>query len=145
MYLNFKIIRSPIGFSIDKTDHTMELVHEWFPIEKFIKVDTPFLKDSKYENELMAAVTLTLNALFKVEIKYYGKFGHDVGQIQHIDIMRRTEIHYRAFCLGKQTVTTTIPGFQCLKRRIQYMASHTHKPIFHTSNSYDESNFIRLT
>ena len=81
MYLNFKIIRSPIGFSIDQTDHTMELVHEWFPIEKFIKVDTPFLKDSKYENELMAAVTLTLNALFKVEIKYYGKFGHDVGQI----------------------------------------------------------------
>ena len=37
----------------------------------------------------------------------------------------------------------TIPGFQCLKRCIQYMSSHPNKPILFPSNSYDISkNFI---
>ena len=39
----------------------------------------------------------------------------------------------------------TITGFQGLKPCIQFLASHPHKPIFYTFNSYDESNVIRLT
>ena len=30
-YLNFRIFQSPLGFSVDQTDHIMELVNEWFP------------------------------------------------------------------------------------------------------------------
>ena len=30
-YLNFRIFQSPFGFSIDQTDHIMELLNEWFP------------------------------------------------------------------------------------------------------------------
>ena len=48
-YLNFLICQSPLGFSVDQTDHIMELVNEWFPTGKFIKVDTPFRTDSTYE------------------------------------------------------------------------------------------------
>ena len=39
----------------------------------------------------------------------------------------------------------TLPGFQGIKRCVQYLASHPHKPIFYPSNSYDGSNVIRLT
>ena len=38
----------------------------------------------------------------------------------------------------------TLPDFQGLKHCIQYLASHTHKPIFYPTNSYDGSNVIRL-
>ena len=41
-YLNFRIFQSPLGFSIDQTDHIMELVNEWFPTGKFINIDTHF-------------------------------------------------------------------------------------------------------
>ena len=49
-YLNFRIFQSPLGFSIDQTDHKMELVNEWFPTGKFRNVDTHFWTDSSYEN-----------------------------------------------------------------------------------------------
>ena len=38
-----------------------------------------------------------------------------------------------------------LPGFQGIKCCVQYLAIHPHKPIFYPSNSYDGSNFIRLT
>ena len=48
-YLNFRIFQSPLGFSVDQTDHIMELVNEWLPTGNFRKVDTPFWTDSAYE------------------------------------------------------------------------------------------------
>ena len=40
-YLNLRIFQSYLGFSVDQTDHTMELVNEWLPTGKFRKVNTP--------------------------------------------------------------------------------------------------------
>ena len=48
-YLNFLIFQSPLGFSIDQTDHIMELVNEWFPTGKFRNIDTTFWTDFSYE------------------------------------------------------------------------------------------------
>ena len=39
----------------------------------------------------------------------------------------------------------TLPGFLGIKIYVQYLDSNSHKPIFYTSNSYDGSNFIRIT
>ena len=64
-YLNFRICPSPLGFSVDKTDHIMELVNELFPKGKFRKVDTPFRTYSEYEKELFSALPLTGHALHK--------------------------------------------------------------------------------
>ena len=58
----------------------------------FRRVDTPFRTDSTYEKEIMDALPLTVNTLHKAEMEYHGKFGHNLGRIQHIDIMSRTEI-----------------------------------------------------
>ena len=41
----------------------MDLVNEWFPTGKFIKVDTPFRADYAHEKELMAALPLTAHAI----------------------------------------------------------------------------------
>ena len=48
-YLNLRIFQSYLGFSVDQTDHTMELVNEWLPTGKFRKVNTPFSTDHIYE------------------------------------------------------------------------------------------------
>ena len=48
-YLNFRVFHSPISFSVDQTDHIMEMVNKWFPTEKFRNVDTHFWTDSAYE------------------------------------------------------------------------------------------------
>ena len=66
----------------------MELVNEWFPTGKFRNIDTPFWIDSSYENYLLAALPLTGHAIHKSGMEYHGKFGHTLGRIQHISLMR---------------------------------------------------------
>ena len=55
------------------------------------------------------------------------------------------DILHIAYRLGTQTVAPKLPGFQGLKIRIQYFATHPHKPILYPYNLYEGSNVIRLT
>ena len=52
---------------------------------------------------------------------------------------------YATCRLETQTMAPTLPVFQYIKRFVQYLDSHPHKPIFYPSNSYDGSTVIRLT
>ena len=85
----------------------------------------------------MAALPLNGNTLHKTEIDYCGKFGHTIGRIQHIILIRRIEIFYTAFHLATQNVAHTLTGYQGLKLFIQNMDSHPRKPIFYPYNYYD--------
>ena len=78
-------------------------------------------------------------------MEYHGKFGHTLGRIQKIALMSRIDLCYANCRLSTQTVAPNLPGFQGIKRCVQYLASHPHKPIFHPYNYYDGSNIIRLT
>ena len=78
-------------------------------------------------------------------MEYHGKFGHTLGRIQHIALMSIIDLCYTTHCLATQTVAPTLPDFQGIKCCVKYLASHPHKTIFYPSNSYDGSNFIRLT
>ena len=85
----------------------------------------------------MTALLLSGHALHNHEMEYHGKFGHKLGRIQHIDLMSRIILCYETCCLATQTVASTLPGFQGIKRCVEYLASHPHKTIFYPSNSYD--------
>ena len=80
-YLILRICLSPLGFSINQTDHITELVNEWSPTGKCRKVDTPVSTEYAYEKELMDAFTLAGNVLNKSEKEYHGKFGHTIERI----------------------------------------------------------------
>ena len=49
-YLNFRVCRYPLGFSVDQTGRIMELVNKYFPTGTFRKCDTPFRKYYTCEN-----------------------------------------------------------------------------------------------
>ena len=85
----------------------------------------------------MAALPLTGNVLHKSEMEYHGKFGHTIGGIQHIYLMIRIEFFYIACCLETQTVAPTLPGFQGIRRCIQYIDSQPNEPIFYPYDYYD--------
>ena len=67
-------------------------------------------------------------------MEYNGKIGHTPGRIQHIDIISTVYICYTACHLTTQNLAPNLPGFQGIKRCIQYLDSHPHKPIFYPSN-----------
>ena len=93
----------------------------------------------------MAALPLTGHALHKSEMEYHGKFGHELGRMQHIARMSRIEMFYATFRLDTQTVSPTLTGFQGINSCVQYLASHPQKPIFYPPHYYDESNLIMIT
>ena len=144
-YLNFRIFQSTLAFGVDQTDHIIEVVNEWFPTGRYRNFDTTFSTGYTYEKYLMAELPLTGNALRKAEMEHHGKFGHTLGRIQQIYLMNIIDICYETCHLATQTLAPTLPGFQCIKLCVRYMASHTHKPIVYNSNSYDGSNGIKVT
>ena len=73
------------------------------------------------------------------------KFGHTLCQIQYILIMSRIDICHTLCSLGIQTVGPTLPVFEGIKKFIQYLATHPHKPILYPSCSYGRLNVIRIT
>ena len=77
-------------------------------------------------------------------MEYHETFGHKIGRIQHIAIMSRIDLCYGTCRLTNQTVAPTLPGFQGIKRYVQYLANHQHKPIFYPYYSYYGSNIISL-
>ena len=93
----------------------------------------------------MAALTLTRHAPHKTEMQYHGKFVHTLVSIKQIALMIIIELCYETCTLASQTVAPNLPGFQGIKRCVQYMDSHLHKLIFYPSNSYDRSNIISIT
>ena len=92
----------------------------------------------------MAELPLPGNVLYKTEMEHPGNFGYTLGSIPHISLMSIIDICYTACHISTQTMAPTLTVFQCIKRCIQYLVSHTHKPISYPSNSYDGSNVIRL-
>ena len=114
----------------------MGLVKELPPTGKFRRVDTNFRIDSTNEKDLMASLPLTGNALHNSEMEYHGNFLHTLGRIQHISLMSIIGMCYSTYCLATQTVAPNLPGFQGIKRCVQYLASHPHKTIFNPYNYY---------
>ena len=78
-------------------------------------------------------------------MEYHEKFGHTLGSTQNIALMSRIDLCYATCFLATQTVAPTLPGFQGIKRCVQYLGSRPHKTIFYPYNSYNGSNVIRLT
>ena len=101
----------------------MEIVNELFPTGKFRNIDTTFWVESTYEKKLIPTVIFTGNVPQKEEMEYHDKFGHNIGRIQHIVIMKQIDIYYTAYHLGTQTVAPNLPYFQGLKICIQFLCS----------------------
>ena len=63
-------------------------------------------------------------------MEYHGKYVYSLGRIQKIEIIIRTHICYTDCRFLTQTVAYTLPGFQCLRICMQYLATRPHKSIF---------------
>ena len=74
----------------------------------------------------MSELPLTVNTLHKEEMEYYGNFGHNLCRIQHISIMSRIYICHTDCRMETQTVAPTLPGFQGIRKFIQYLDSYPH-------------------
>ena len=93
----------------------------------------------------MVVIPLIGSALHKKENDYQIKFGHTIGRIHHIAIVRRIDIFYTSCRLVTQTMAPKFPGFEGLNRCIYYLDTQPHKPIFYPYNYYEGYNVTIIT
>ena len=67
-FLNFRIIQSVHGISVDQTPHITELVQKYFPPGMHVqKTDTPLRSDRQYREEIYNSVPATASELKALE------------------------------------------------------------------------------
>ena len=57
-------------------------------------------------------------------MEYHGNFAHTIERIQQISLTSIIEIFYTTCNISTQTVAPNLPGFQGIKRCVQYLDSH---------------------
>ena len=133
-FLNYRIIQSSHGISIDQTDHIHKnVLNAYFP-DKTMKIPhqtSPFPLDPKFENVLFHALPLTNAMLQDLEEKFHGGFGHWVGALQHIQEKSRPDLGYSLMRLSGYLSAPTMPCFQVLHQTMCYLYHHPHVPIMY--------------
>lgn len=70
-YLNFRIIQSEHGVSIDQTDHILDLVNSYIPVDtKTSPVDTPLRTDRQFQSEVSTSLPASPSDLKALEKEY---------------------------------------------------------------------------
>ena len=139
-YLNFRIVQSQHGISIDQTDHILEMVEPHYPRSShFSKVDSPFRTDRSYEHELNTSIPASKDELKLLETQYGGSYLKLYGQLLHVSTMSRPQISNALLRLGKFQSGPCKLGFDGLKRIFKYLASHPNIPIMYPKNPSQES------
>ena len=86
-FLNYCIIQSSHGISIDQTDHICKnVLNTYFPDKtKQIQLQTiPFTLDSRFQTVIFHVLPLSNNMLQGLKEIFYGWFGHWVEALQYI-------------------------------------------------------------
>ena len=82
-FLNFRIIQSKHGISIDQTNHILQsILNNYFDKNKNVKYESsPFPLDNKFEYELYTALPISEVELEKAEKKHNGKYNKWTGAL----------------------------------------------------------------
>ena len=129
-FLNFRIIQSEHGTSIDQTNHIQQtILNKYFTTDKRVPFySSPFPLDSKFEIELFESLPLSENDLTKIEERYNGTYCFYIGAIQHVANYSRPDLEYAIMRLSGYNANPTLACFKALHQLLCYLHHHPHIP-----------------
>ena len=148
-YLNFRIIQSDSGVSIDQTDHILDLVNSYIPVDtKLSPVDTPLRTDRQFQTEVGASLPSSPSELKSLEKEYGFKYSPLYGAPLHISSSSRPDLSNEMNRLGIFQAGPNRLAFQSLHRCIVYLRTHPNVPLMYsnkpfTSETVFQSHFSR--
>lgn len=143
-YLNWRIIQSDVGISIDQCEHIVKTLRACFPEDKPKSCHVPFRTDSVVEDDFFNAHPCTVESLLDLESEFGASYPHMHGKILHINISSRPDIAYALARLGYFQSVQCRLGFESIKRVLRYLATHLNKPlVFRKGLSRDSVSSIR--
>ena len=138
-FLNFRIIQSKHGISIDQSNHIKQkILNELFSVT--IKVPfklSHFPFCPKFEMILFASTLLDQYQNFKMTKIYYGSYNHWTGAIIHVAGMSRPDLSYSIIILSGYNVSPTMATFRALYYFICFLYHHP------TFTNHIKTRFLR--
>ena len=138
-YLNFRIIQSEFGISMDQTRHIREsIIDPWFGTSTNVRTaDTPFRTDSQFEQDLAEVLPASPDELQQLEQEYNGPYRSTLGKLNHIQQCSRPDLSYPLNRLARFSVAPSRVTFHGLKRCILYIRTHPHCPLMYPSHPFE--------
>ena len=136
-YLNFRIIQSIHGISIDQTDHILDFVNTYIPVDtKLDPVNTPLRSDRQFQNEVSASLPASPSELKQLEKEFGFKFSSLYGALLHISSSSRPDLSNAMNRLGIFQSGPSRLGFQSLFRCVQYLRTHPNVPLMYSRKPF---------
>ena len=143
-FLNFRIIQSEHGISIDQTNHIIQsIINGSFDKDEKVKYESsPFPLDSKFEYELYAALPKFEDELEKSKKKYNGKYNKWTDALQHIAVWSRQDISHVVMRLSGYNAAPSLPCWKVLDHIMRYLFHKPHVPITYPRKKVEENKII---
>jgi len=129
-FLNYWIIQTDKGISLDQTEHIQNFTKKFFPLKDFKPCKTLMRTDLDFEMEFSTARPASSQDLLLFEKDFGGSFPSLYGSIQDIGISSRPNISFALMRIGYFYPFPNHFAFKCIKRVIRYLASYSNRPIY---------------
>ena len=128
--MNFKIIQSDHGISMDQTDHIVRMLKLYFvPDHKPSKTDTPLCTNKQFNLEILQDNPATAQGLKALLKEYIISFTSVYGDISHIATASRPDLCNAMSHLGVFQAAPSTLSFSSLHRIMIYLKTHPNVPL----------------
>lgn len=136
-FLNYHIIQSVHGISVDQTQHILEMVDTFLgKEEKITTTNTPLRCDKQFNEEVFLSVPATPGELKSLEKEFGNKFSTVYGALLHVASASRPDIANALNRLGVFQSGPNRLAFQSVFRIMKYLKSHPNVPLMYSRLSF---------
>ena len=139
-FLNYRIIQSEHGISVDQYSHIRQNILNIFfkPTDEVAFVSSPFPLDPAFEMELYKSTPLPEEEVEKMTEKYNGAYNQWTGSLLHIASRSRSDISYLAMRLSGYNNCPSQACFKALYLGMCYLYHHPMVPLMFSSKKVND-------
>ena len=139
-YLNYNIVQSTFGISMDQTAHILDLADTYLGKDnKYSSTATPLRSDRQFNEEMYLSVPATPSELKALEKEYGHKYSTVYGALLHVSTASRPDIANALNRLGVFQAGPNRLAFQSIFRVVKYLKCNPNVPLMYSSHPFTTS------
>jgi len=144
-YLNYRIIQSAHGISIDQNKFILDIVHQYIPAKsKCPKIDTPLRTDRQFDQEVLESTPATPKELKQLVIEYKAEYRTIFGQLCHIMKASRPDLSNAINRLGVFQCAPNRLAYMSIYRVLQYLFNHPNVPLMYPKQNFSSETALTV-
>jgi len=144
-YLNYRIIQSAHGISIDQNKFILDIVHQYIPANsKCPKIDTPLRTDRQFDNEVLESTPASPKELKQLIVEFKAEYRTIFGQLCHIMKASRPDLSNAINRLGVFQCAPNRLAYMSIYRVLQYLFNHPNVPLIYPKQNFSSDTALTV-